>query len=110
MNQRGSEQRLTSCMHVCYHDVMKTIRYTLRNVPEPVDRYLRKRAKISGQSLNRVIIDELSDRAGVKSNNLLDSLDWFIGADDIDDNVIQALNEEDKRQKHLTKKQWRDGK
>jgi hypothetical protein len=85
---------------------MKAIQYTIRNIPVPIDRYLRKRAKISGQSLNHVIIEELSDRAGLLSNNLIDSLDWMIGANVIDNGVIQALNEEDKIQKNLTKKQW----
>ncbi len=85
---------------------MKSIQYTLRNIPEPIDRYLRKRAKISGKSLNSVIIEELSDKVGVQSDNLVDSLDWFIGANVIDNGVIQALDEEDKIQKQLTKKQW----
>jgi len=85
---------------------MKSIQYTIRNIPEPIDRYLRKRAKMSGQSLNHVIIEELSDKAGVQSDNLVDSLDWFIGANVIDNDVIRALDEEDKIQKQLTKKQW----
>jgi len=106
MISNGSGRILTLCMHACYYDGMKTTQYTLRNVPEPVDRYLRKRAKISGQSLNKVIIDELSDRAGIYKDNLLDSLDWFIGANVIDNEVIRALDEDDEAQKQLTKKQW----
>lgn len=85
---------------------MKAIQYTIRNIPAPIDRYLRKRAKISGQSLNHVIIEELSDGAGVQGDNLIDSLGWFIGANVIDNGVIQALDKEDKIQKELTKKQW----
>lgn len=107
MINHESRSILTSCMHTCYHECMKTIQYTLRNIPEPVDRYLRKRAKISGQSLNKVIIDELSDRAGIHKENLLDSLDWFIGANVIDDSVTRVLDEDDEVQKQLTKKQWR---
>jgi hypothetical protein len=85
---------------------MKAIQYTIRNIPEPIDRYLRKRAKISGQSLNSVIIEELSDNVGVQSDNLVDSLNWFIGANVIGDDVIQALDQDEKIQKQLTKKQW----
>jgi hypothetical protein len=85
---------------------MKAIQYTIRNIPAPIDRYLRKRAKVSGQSLNHVIIEELSDKAGVRGDNLIDSLGWFIGAKVIDNGVIQALDKEDKIQKELTKKQW----
>lgn len=93
-------------MHACYHEYMKSIQYTIRNIPAPIDRYLRKRAKMSGQSLNHVIIEELSDKAGVRGDNLVDSLDWFIGASVIDNDVIQVLDEDDKTQKELTRKQW----
>ena len=85
---------------------MKAIQYTIRNIPAPIDRYLRKRAKMSGQSLNHVIIEELSEKAGVQGDNLVDSLDWFIGASMIDNNVVKALDEDDKTQKELTRKQW----
>lgn len=87
---------------------MKAIQYTIRNIPAPIDRYLRKRAKISGQSLNSVIIGELSDKAGLSSDNLVDSLGWFIGANVIDSDVLQALDQEDKIQKELTRKQWQN--
>ena len=85
---------------------MKTKQYTVRNIPEPVDRYLRKRAKLSNQSLNQVIIDELAVRAGVGKKSLIESLDWFIGSGSIGDDVIEALEEDDKIQKELTRRQW----
>lgn len=78
---------------------MKTKQYTIRNIPEPVDRYLRKRAKLSGQSLNQVVIEELSDKAGVGKQSLTESLDWFIGKGSIDNATIKALEEEDRLQK-----------
>ncbi len=88
-------------MHECYHACMKTLQYTIRNIPEPVDRYLRKRAQLSGKSLNQVIIDELSDKAGIKpGQSLVESLSWFIGSG-MDQDVIDALQEEDKIQKQL---------
>lgn len=76
-------------------------------MPEPVDRYLRKRAKLSGQSLNQVVIEELSEKAGIGSENILDSLDWFIGSG-MDDDVLKALEEEDKVQKKLAQKELED--
>jgi predicted HicB family RNase H-like nuclease len=85
---------------------MKAIQYTIRNIPTPIDRYLRKRAKISGQSLNSVIIQELSENVGTQSENLVDSLDWFIGENVIGNDVIQTLDADDKIQKQSTKKQW----
>lgn len=85
---------------------MKTKQYTIRNIPEPVDRYLRKRAKLSNKSLNQVVIEELSTHVGNGQKNIIESLDWFIGSGGIGDDVIQALEEDDKVQKELTRKQW----
>jgi len=85
---------------------MATKQYTIRNIPEPVDRYLRKRAKLSGQSLNQVVIDELSERAGTNKKSLSESLDWFIGDGLIGDDVINVLDEEDNRQKEIAREQW----
>lgn len=95
-------------MHACYHACMNTNtpQYTLRNVPDTVDRYLRKRAKLSGRSLNQTIIDELSERAGVTNDAhhaAVDSLDWFIGSG-IDAAIISAFESEDTIQKQLAAK------
>jgi plasmid stability protein len=38
---------------------MKSRQYTIRSVPERVDRELRKRAKAEGKSLNTVIVELL---------------------------------------------------
>lgn len=94
-------------MHACYNVGMKTKQYTIRNIPEPVDRYLRKRAKLTGQSLNQVVIEELSSKAGVGKQSLRESLDWFIGGGGIDDDTLKVLEEEDRIQKELTRKQWK---
>lgn len=85
---------------------MNTKQYTIRNIPEPVDRYLRKRAKLSNKSLNQVVIEELSTHVGNGQKNIIESLDWFIGGGSIGGDVIQALEEDDKEQKELTRKQW----
>lgn len=73
-------------------------------MPEPVDRYLRKRAKQSGHSLNQTIIEELSERAGIvkdgRKQTLVESLDWFIGSG-IDQATLDTLAEEDCGQKAL---------
>ena len=87
---------------------MSTKQYTIRNIPDPVDRYLRKLARISGRSLNQVIIDELSEKVAKPGDDLLTSLDWFIGGGAIGDDVLQALEEDDKAQKELTRKQWQE--
>lgn len=79
---------------------MKTTQYTIRNIPEPVNRYLRKKSRLSGKSLNQVVIDELSEKVILPSATLGSGLDWFIGSG-IDEPTLQALKDEDKIQKEL---------
>ena len=43
---------------------MKTIQYTIRQVPEQVDRFLRQQAKKSNKSLNSVLLDILKRGVG----------------------------------------------
>ena len=83
---------------------MKTIQYTVRNIPEPVNRYLRKRVRLSGKSLNQVIIEELSEKVALPSASIGTTLNWFIGSG-IDEATLQALEEEDKIQKELATKE-----
>jgi hypothetical protein len=85
---------------------MKAIQYTIRNIPAPVDRYLRRRASISGQSLNQIIVDELSVNVSKPDDSLLESLGWFIGSGFMDDEMIRALDEDDRVQKDLVRKEW----
>lgn len=86
----------------------KVPQYTIRNLPEPVDRYLRRRAKQNGKSLNQTIIDELSEKAGItkdgKKQSLTESLSWFIGSG-MDQDVLDALEEEDIIQKQLARRE-----
>lgn len=83
---------------------MKSTQYTIRNIPKPVDRYLRKRSRLSGKSLNQVVIDELSERVAAPAANVGTALDWFIGSG-IDNATLVALDEEDKIQKKLAAKE-----
>ncbi len=59
---------------------MKRMQYTIRSVPEHVDRELRRRAKEQGKSLNTVILETLEEvcQAGGKPQ-LNHDLDQFIG-------------------------------
>ncbi len=43
----------------------KTLQYTVRNIPEHVDRALRRKAGEGGKSLNEVLRDALIREAGV---------------------------------------------
>jgi hypothetical protein len=82
---------------------MKTQQYTIRNIPERVDLYLRKRSRQSGKSLNQVIIDELSERVGPEFADTRSALSWFIGSG-LDDFTLAALAAEDAAQKLLALK------
>ena len=82
---------------------MHTTQYTIRNIPEPVNRYLRKKARLSGKSLNQVIVDELSERVSEPSATASTALNWFIGSG-MDDATLRALDEDDKLQKELVAK------
>jgi hypothetical protein len=82
---------------------MQTTQYTIRNIPEPVNRYLRKKARLSGKSLNQVIVDELSEKVADPSATVGPALSWFIGSG-MDDATLLALDEQDKLQKKLAAK------
>lgn len=96
----------TYCLHACYTVGMKAVQYTIRNVPKDVDQYLRRLAGLRDESLNSVIIQELSERVGgdTARTSLAESLDWFIGSG-IDSATMRALEEEDSAQKELARRE-----
>jgi len=79
---------------------MEVPQYTIRNIPQEVDNYLREQARLSGKSINQVVIDELSEKVAKPNETLLESLDWFIGSG-IDQETLDALEEDDKAQKAM---------
>jgi hypothetical protein len=58
--------------------VKQAKQYTLRDVPLEVDRTLRRRARETGRSLNRVAVEALAAGAG-ESTRMHDDLDFMIG-------------------------------
>jgi pyrroline-5-carboxylate reductase len=82
---------------------MKTIQYTIRSIPEPVDHYLRKRARQSGKSLNQIIVEELSEKVASPTATTKTAFAWFVGSG-MDDATLRALDEDDKVQKELASK------
>lgn len=79
--------------------------YTVRNVPRQLDITIRKRAKIEGTSINDLLLRSLAEANGYKLSEQKDEsanrLDWFIGKSNIGDDVIRALEDDDKLQKEL---------
>ncbi len=71
---------------------MHSKQYTIRNVPDRIDRVLRKRAKATGKSLNQIALEALADGAQVVRHEY-DDLDFMIGtmsqrdADDLDKEI-----------------------
>ncbi len=89
---------------------MPAIQYTLRNIPPALDKALRKRAKITGKSLNQIVLGDLVAHNHLPNNtneSLSEMLDWFIGRG-VDNETIAALDEEDRLQKrYMAEREWR---
>ncbi len=90
------------CLHQCaYNAFMAMNQYTIRSVPDRIDRELRRRAGEEQKSLNAVIIEALEKAIGVQSGPTEHTdLDFLIGSweeDPMFDEVIadfEQLDEE----------------
>jgi plasmid stability protein len=59
---------------------MSSKQYTIRSIPEPVDKALRQRARKSGQSFNATVLEALKRGTGVDGHkNTYSDLDHLIG-------------------------------
>jgi hypothetical protein len=79
------------------------IRYTIRGVPREVDRELRRRAKESKASLNRIVIEELVHATGVSLKKKYRSIESLVGVWKEDPEFDQIMAEHRKIDKEL----WR---
>ncbi|MFZ1249096.1 MAG: hypothetical protein WAQ24_02140 [Candidatus Saccharimonadales bacterium] len=86
-----------------------TTQFTVRNVPLPVSKYLRRRAKTTGKSINQVIISELEIAA--QNGRIGDDprkkalLDELFGKG-FDPEAARILDEDEKAQKDLQRRAW----
>jgi hypothetical protein len=71
-----------------------TIQYTIRGIPEEVDRVLRERAKGAGVSLNQLVLEELA-KVTVGTTKKGDFSE-FVGAMHIDEEFQAILDEQRK--------------
>ena len=81
----------------------KTRQYTIRNVPEEVDRALRKQAKANGKSLNDIALEALRRATGVDAPVRHHDLDDLIGTwveDPEFDRILEA-------QRQIDEELWR---
>lgn len=81
----------------------KTKQYTIRNVPEAVDRALRKLARANGKSLNETTLEALSTAAGVEATARLDEFRDIIGSWVEDPEFDRALE----AQRQIDEELWR---
>ena len=71
------------------------MQYTVRNVPDRLDRELRKQAQREGKSLNQTIIDRLIDACGLGGERpLRRNLEDVAGTWVDDEAVDEALREQ----------------
>lgn len=84
--------------------VYATKQLTIRNLPPNLDRALRKRANISGKSINQIVIDYIAAQSNLSpdnlDNSLIQNLSWFIGKG-MDNETLQALQGAKAEQKAL---------
>lgn len=70
--------------------------YTIRNVPESIDRELRRCAKRSGKSLNAAVIEAIKRGLGATdADQTYDDLDDLIGTWQHDRAFDQAIEDQD---------------
>lgn len=73
----------------------RTHQYTIRAVPEDVDRALRKKARATGKSLNEVVLDALSNETRETSGpKIFHDLDFLIGSMEPDPEFDKILEEQ----------------
>lgn len=78
--------------------------YTIRNIPEPIDRVLRRRAKATGKSFNQVAVEALAAGTGASSTPKRD-LSFIIGS--IDENEAAQMETEIRKQRQIDKRLWK---
>jgi plasmid stability protein len=78
--------------------------YTIRNVPESVDRALRRRARETGRSFNRVALDALAEGTG-EAGKIHDDLDFMIGS--MSSAEARAIGREIAAQRRIDRSLWK---
>ena len=90
---------------VCMQSKLKK-QYTIRNIPNRVDRTLRKRARDSGKSFNQTVLDALVSGSGESS---LPKRDLSFIAGSLSAAEAEELDAEIKAQHQIDQKLWSQG-
>ena len=95
-------QILDSCVYIAYNVYMNNIQYTIRNIPVPVDKVIRKRSKQSGRSFNQTVVDLLSLQTfGTTEIANDDNFDFLYKKNTLDDSFDEAIKDISKIDKKL---------
>ena len=83
---------------------MSNIQYTIRNIPEPVDRVIKKRSKQYGRSFNQTVIDLLSLQTfGTTELQEDDNFDFLFNKNTLDNSFDEAIKDISKVDKNIWK-------
>jgi hypothetical protein len=73
---------------------MSNIQYTIRNIPLPVDKVIRKRSKRTGKSFNQTVVDLLSLQTfGTTDVSDNSNFDWLFNKNTLDNNFDKAIKD-----------------
>ena len=65
--------------YIAYMKSRHKKQYTIRNIPENLDKAIRRIAKRQGQSLNQIALDALKKEASLNDNDYQNNdLDWIL--------------------------------
>lgn len=92
---------LTYVYILMYSVGMSNIQYTIRNIPEDLDRKLRLRSKKRGESFNKTLIQALSSST-TQTKGTSSDLDWFYGSGGIGKEELKAFAD----QRTIDKSAW----
>jgi len=81
-----------------------TKQYTIRNIPEQVDRALRRRAEESGKSFNQVALEALTSGAG---QTLVPKRDFSEIIGSITEKEAKGMDEEIRLQRQVDLRLWK---
>ena len=93
---------LANNVYIAYNEYMSNIQYTIRNIPIPLDKVIRKRSKQSGRSFNQTVVDLLSLQIfGTTEINRDDNFDFLYNKNTLDDSFGEAITDISKVDKKL---------
>jgi hypothetical protein len=95
------------CVYTVYTVYMTKIQYTIRNIPEPLDQVIRKRAATSGKSFNQTVVDLLSLQTfGSIDPQLDENFDWLFGSMGADPGFDEAIKDQSRIEQDMWPEQF----